>query len=232
MFDELGGEVVAAGVGALLLGHVKDENRGGFLAGHSLLHGGNLSFHGADDFLGLVLHLEDAAQVVEVLIHHVYVGPHGVPFDGGQGHDAVLGEGVVLRVVLLRKGAGAAIDEVGLQVQDGLQRDVGLRGLGNFLIRRVPLGIDVGVGIGGGDDLVPQPQSHELVAGIGVGGDDALRDVRECDHCPVFGGQSERERAGVCGGRGVLRGVRGGGGGRRSAAGGQVPCQKKSQGER
>ena len=160
MLDELRGEVVAAGVGSLLLGHVKDEHRGGLLARHRLLGGGDLALHPADDLLGLVLHLEDAAQVVEVLVHHVHIGPHGVALNGGQGHDAVLSQGVMLGVVLLGKRAGAAVDEVRLQAQNGLQGDVGLRRLGDGLVLRVPLGVDVGVGVGGGDDLIPQPQGH------------------------------------------------------------------------
>lgn len=113
VLDELGGEVVAAGVGALLLGHVKNEHRDGFLARHRLLGGGDLALHPADDLLGLVLHLEDASQVIEILIYVLQISPQLVALDGGQGHNSVLGEGVMFRVIFLTEGAGAAVDKVG-----------------------------------------------------------------------------------------------------------------------
>ena len=233
MLDELGGEVVAAGVGALLLGHVKNEHRDGFLARHRLLGGGDLALHPADDLLGLVLHLEDAAQVVEVLVHHVHIGPHGVALNGGQGHDAVLSQGVMLGVVLLGKRAGAAVDEVRLQAQNGLQGDVGLRRLGDGLVLRVPLGVDVGVGVGGGDDLIPQPQGHQLVARVAVGGDDLLGHVGEGDLRAVLGGQGKGKSLGVCRGFRALDIPRRGGAGRRGRilAGGAAGRQAQGEGE-
>ena len=205
MGDQLGGEVIPAGVGAPLLGHVVDKDLHRLGPGDRLLHGGDLLLHGADDLLRPVLYLEDAAQIIEVLVDHVHVGPHGVAFDGGQGHDAVAAEGVVGGVVLLAERAGAAVDEVGLQGEDGLQGDVALRHGGNGLILLPPLGIDLGVVVGGGNDLVPQAQGHQLVAGVGVAGDDSLGDVGEGHLLAVLGGQSEGEAA-------LLLGVAAGGG--------------------
>ena len=104
----------------------------------------------------------------------------------------------MLGVVLLGKRAGAAVDEVRLQAQNGLQGDVGLRRLGDGLVLRVPLGVDVGVGVGGGDDLIPQPQGHQLVARVGVGGDDLFGHVGKCDLRAVLGGQGKGKSLGVC----------------------------------
>ena len=71
-------------------------------------------------------------------------------------------------VVLLAERAGAAVDEVGLQGEDGLQGDVALRHGGNGLILLPPLGIDLGVVVGGGNDLVPRPRAISSSPALGL----------------------------------------------------------------
>ena len=101
----------------------------------------------------------------------------------------------MLGVVLFGKRAGAAVDEVRLQIQNGFQRDIGFRYRRDGLILGVPLGVNIGVGIGCGDDFVPKAQSHQLVARIGVGRDDPLRHMGKGNLRAVLGGQGKGEAA-------------------------------------
>ena len=186
MLNELGGEVVAAGIGSLLLRHVKDENLCGLLAGNRLLYRGDLLLHGADNLLRLVLYLKDAAEIVEILIDVLQIGAQLIAFNGGQGHDAVLGEGVMLGIVLLAEGAGAAVDEVRLHVQNSFQAGFVIH-LWDCLIFLPELRCNLGVVVGCGDNSIPQAQRHQLVASVDVGAENGFRHIGEGNLRAVLG---------------------------------------------
>ena len=232
MLDELGGEVVAAGVGALLLGHVKNEHRDGLLARHRLLGGGNLGLHVIHQLLRPFFHLEDASQVIEILIYVLQISPQLVALDGGQGHNSVLGEGVMFRVIFLTEGAGAAVDKVGLQRQDGFQARL-IRHLGNDLVFRTVLGCHAGIVIGCVNDPVPQPQGHQLIARIHIRTENLLGHVGKCDLRAVLGGQGKGKSLGVCRGFRALDIPRRSRAGRRGRilAGGAAGRQAQGEGE-
>ena len=126
----------------------------------------------------------------------------------------------MLCVVFLAECAGTAIDEIGLHVQDHFQSRLVLQP-GDRLILLAERRSDLGVVIGCVDDLISQPQSHQLVAGVYIGTQDGLRHLGKGHLGAVLGGQGEGEGAVLLGLAGSRRaagsGHAGGGGG---AAGG------------
>ena len=89
MTDKLCGEVVAAGVRAVICKVVKYENSNRLSAFDLLFNLGNLFLHAVNNFFRTILYPENSAKVVEILINVVKVSAQLVALDRGKGHYAV-----------------------------------------------------------------------------------------------------------------------------------------------
>ena len=112
MADQLGSEIIAAGVCPVVTNRVKHKNlhRIGSLNGS--FHVGNLFLHSIHNFSRFVLKVKNLAQIFKIRVNIFYIRAQLVAFDGGQGGNAVAGENIVGGAVLFAECRAAAIDKI------------------------------------------------------------------------------------------------------------------------
>ena len=198
MTNQLGGEVVAAGIGTVVHEGVEHEDLYGFGILDGFLHIGNLLLHAVHNLVRLVLHIEDTTQVLEVGVNIFHVSAQLVALDGGQGCNAVAGELIVGGAVLLAESRAAPVNKVRLCLHQLLQGGCFLGNHGSGIVHFLIFRVDGGVLVAHADDFILQAHGIQLVGGVGVGGNYTLGHMVEGHGHVHVGRQGEGELRFLC----------------------------------